>query len=269
MICGTFDHITVYDNIENGMHIDAGSAPVIRNSVFALNQGRGICHISAADNPTVENTLFFANTVSLMHVIGSELHTIAQVNALSYATDNAEGDPLFANGAAGDVRLTASSPCVDAGLASVVPSTARGAFGNPRVLDGDLDGVETTDMGAHELTFVELDVSGATSPGSVVSFSTSGMPGMTVQVWVGANLTPTIDPPFGTAFFSLSSRRRMIKSGTNPLAGSFKIPGLVPSGTPLVFQARALDASGQLGTWGNPIHVLADRDDARASRLLG
>ncbi len=68
---------------------------------------------------------------------------------------NITNAPLFINPANGDFRLLATSPCIDAGSNDLVKvSTDLG--GNPRILDGDYDGVETVDMGAYEFQVLML-----------------------------------------------------------------------------------------------------------------
>ena len=72
---------------------------------------------------------------------------------------NINVDPLFADpdGPDGnpntfednDYRLAAGSPCVDTGDNAAVTTTTDLA-GNPRIVDGDLDGTPTVDMGVYE-----------------------------------------------------------------------------------------------------------------------
>ena len=59
-------------------------------------------------------------------------------------TNNKTDNPLFANAGAGDYRLQAGSPCVNAGSNSYVSSGALDLDGNPRIHGG------TVDMGAYE-----------------------------------------------------------------------------------------------------------------------
>lgn len=68
-----------------------------------------------------------------------------------------DADPLFENMAAGNFRLSADSPCIDAGAPAPVP-TATDLDGNYRVHDGDGDGVTLIDMGAYEYGSMLVDV---------------------------------------------------------------------------------------------------------------
>ena len=75
-------------------------------------------------------------------------------------TGNLDDDPQFvdADGLDGisgteddDLRLTADSPCIDAGDPAYVPDPEDVDLdGNPRLLDGDGDGTPCVDMGAYE-----------------------------------------------------------------------------------------------------------------------
>ncbi len=64
---------------------------------------------------------------------------------------NFTGDPGFAKLAEGSVALRAGSPCVDRGDPSAFPLEITDLDGDPRVLDGDLDGSDALDIGADEL----------------------------------------------------------------------------------------------------------------------
>ncbi len=63
---------------------------------------------------------------------------------------NIDQDPLFADPQAGDFRLIANSPCIDAGTPEVENLPERDLNGLPRSVDGDGDGMPLPDMGAYE-----------------------------------------------------------------------------------------------------------------------
>ena len=51
----------------------------------------------------------------------------------------------------GDFRLQSTSPCIDTGDNTFVPSGVDGDLdGSKRIVDGDSDGTATVDIGAYE-----------------------------------------------------------------------------------------------------------------------
>lgn len=99
---------------------------------------------------------------------------------------NISMDPLFVNPLGGDYRLWWNSPCVDAGTNEGAP--AFDLLGYPRPIDGNLDGIAITDMGAYEYAPVQviLDVLPGESPNRI-PIQKNGM------VTVAILGTPTFD----------------------------------------------------------------------------
>lgn len=91
------------------------------------------------------------------------LYTTVRNTCSPDATHGVDGNitnaPMFVDAGNGDYRLRATSPCIDAGSNGVV-TTSTDIDGNERIIDGDLDGTATVDMGAYEfqITGVEIDV---------------------------------------------------------------------------------------------------------------
>ena len=252
---GRYENIAIWDNHSNGFHMQFGSDPIVRNSIFGLNTGRGICQIHSNDAPLIDNNLFWNNGVSLMHLTGGELHSIAQINALSYASDNLSADPLFIDVDAFDYRPGAGSPCIDAGFAATFPALAVDARGTPRVLDGDLNGQARVDIGPQELDHVELGLLARVGRDGSLSFSAAGTGGLSYQLWLGREAPASEDPPYGVQLFQLSGASTL-DAGTLPATGSVSIPAGYASGDVLVLQALALNGGGTAGNWSNAVRVV-------------
>lgn len=92
---GSFKNVGIADNSDNGLHFHKGSNVSMVNCYFVRNSGRGICHIDAASTAILENCLFWANRISLMHYRDTELRTLSAVNHLAYAKNNLSADPKF------------------------------------------------------------------------------------------------------------------------------------------------------------------------------
>jgi len=234
---GTYDHIVVHGNTSNGFHIQRASDPKIHNSVFSRNSGRGVCVIHGTDTPIVENNLFHENQVAIYHSRGFDLRTIEEVNALSYARDNLDADPMFMDVSRLDFRLQPGSPCIEAGVA-FEDDLLLDAHGNPRALDGDLDGVIATDIGFLEYCNLDLDVQGEVVPGGTITVTVTGTERLNLLFTAG--FTPgsfEAIAPLGAWALSGAPGVRLIPAGTIPFAADLRIPARLTAGTGIVVQA--------------------------------
>jgi serine protease len=114
----------------------------IANNVGPAN-GAGLYQSAGA----ARNLVVFGNQPNEVHSeAGTLTHSCAP--GLVTGTGNLSANPRFANAAGGEYRLSAGSPCVDAGTnaTGVVSDFARAA----RPADGDDDSVARMDMGCHE-----------------------------------------------------------------------------------------------------------------------
>jgi hypothetical protein len=99
----------------------------------------------------------------------SDVRYIGSYGAISQ--NNIDADPLFVSG---DYTLSQLSPCIDKGDQTLLPDGVEtDAVGNPRVVDGDHDGVRQVDMGCYEqgastgaIRYVRANISTPAIPGT-------------------------------------------------------------------------------------------------------
>jgi len=153
--------------------IQAGAG--FTNCTFVGNRAASAFPVAAgiaagASVVTVDNTILWDNRVGV-GIDGNQPGTggeAAQLSLSSSALDirhslvegwtgslggtaNLGDDPLFADEAGGDFRLTEGSPAVDSGDSGAVPpDLLLDLDGNPRIVDGDGDTIAVVDRGAYE-----------------------------------------------------------------------------------------------------------------------
>lgn len=160
---------------------------------------------------------------------------------------------------------------MDAGSAFL--TTGVDIAGNPRVLDGDLDGGMVVDMGAHELGNVALSVMGNAVPGGTLTVTTTGTAGLQPYLVIGDSVmsahpggsavgrssASTLLPPWGSLLVALPFATQVIAMAPIPGASTITIPPTLPVPMEFVFQTVAfgtpLPSWLTPGNFSNPVTV--------------
>jgi Chlamydia polymorphic membrane protein (Chlamydia_PMP) repeat len=163
---------TLTNVIFSGNHAQSGggiyndrSNPTVTNATISGNSARsGGGMLNYGCSPQLRSSVIWGNSAPTGPAIfddGSTPNVSFSIVEGGYpGIGNLDTNPLFATPidpaaaptTAGDLRLRAESPAIDAGnddfLNPALPATDRD--GNPRRVDGDLDGTVRVDMGAYE-----------------------------------------------------------------------------------------------------------------------
>lgn len=114
--------------------------------------GGGV-NVSPLGTLRMANSIVWGNSSSSGNQIeggGGVYVTYSNIQNGYPGTGNINANPAFKDGTNGDFHLQGTSPCIDVGnnSASLIPSLDF--EGDPRIVDGDNDNIDTVDMGADE-----------------------------------------------------------------------------------------------------------------------
>jgi hypothetical protein len=206
-----------------GMRNSGSSSPTVTNCTFsgnsADNYGGGMYNRDSS-SPTLTNCILWGDTAA---VDGNEIalydFSTIDVNycdikggqtdiykedsncTVNWGTGNISANPLFLADIPDQVRLLATSPCIDAGDNNAVPAdtadldndgntvepTPFDLDGRPRFADGDCNGTAIVDMGAYEFAWVYLGDFAGGCDVDFVDFSVLGLTWLLEQGQPGYN----------------------------------------------------------------------------------
>jgi hypothetical protein len=141
-----------------GMNSYLGGGEAI-NCTFVDNvsrqQGGGMAFGRAINCIAINNSAVYSRSVPNFAYTSTSSSCAPE---LAHGVDgNITNAPMFVDPDNEDYRLLAISPCIDAGSNGVVIASID-LDGNERIVDGDLDGTATVDMGAYEFNVQEIPV---------------------------------------------------------------------------------------------------------------
>lgn len=254
--------------IEDSLFVDNGTYGCVAGTSSTGNNSFSIRRNTVANNGQHYGMLIGSSTSSLAYEVshnicwgngnGSVSDFDLSVSAVGFAYDNIIGtssligsngnvsvDPLFIDAAQGDYRLSANSPAVDA---ISDPPSGSDVYGVPRLIDGNLDSVIRSDIGAieHRPLWCAAEV----SAGSMLSMQLfSPAPG-SARVFGSrqAAFTTPLTTPFGDLYVSRVHHVAFGAVSTGPqLPGVMTVqippyPSLI--GTRITFQALTTTNSG-------------------------
>ena len=207
-----------------GMWVSANSSPeiftnnTIAANTTAYNKTSGIFVTGFAQNATFTNNIVVAAAGQAAATCDSTYSSISPLlsynDAFSSSGQNWSGicdttsqpgnisaDPQFIN-AGTEFHLQWGSPAVDAGNNSAPNLSTTDFDGNPRVVDGNGDGIAVVDLGAYELSPTTITLApgnltfgpqplGSTSAPQAVTLSNTGNQALRFAISVDANFAQT------------------------------------------------------------------------------
>ena len=138
-----------------GMYNWDSSSPVLTNCTFSGNSagsdGGGVFnHFNSS--AALTNSILWGNSPNqISNDSSTPVVTYCDVQGGYSGEGNIDEDPLFVDAADGDYHLGPDSPCIDVGNNDAPELPGLDFEREPRILDGDDDGIAIVDMGVDEV----------------------------------------------------------------------------------------------------------------------
>lgn len=136
------------------------SSPTITNNIITDSRWVGIFNYTA--NSWITNNIITGAvdgiyniwhgtlTITYNNLWGNRDNDIVSYRSNPTVANNISVDPMFVDPTIGDFNLQEASLCIDAGMNDAPGLPETDFNGNPRIADGNADGIDIVDMGAIE-----------------------------------------------------------------------------------------------------------------------
>lgn len=232
-----------------GIDDESESAPTLINCTFSNNTAStgGAVNIGSGTSLTLSNCILWGDTAAT----GAELS--GATTSISVTTSDIQGglgtidaDPQWVSPTTGNFQLKETSPCINDGTNSAVPSNLTvDLAGNPRIIDG------VVDLGAYEAQLVAVTWTGL---GDGINWSNRGnwsdllVPTQNDDV----TIPPAFAPQIGTGSFAVHS---LLIQGTSRVdlgSGSLAIDYGGGNPSPLASVKSEIASGFNGGLWNGP-----------------
>lgn len=231
-----------------GLRLSGGSFTV-RNATVHGGNGAGIV-ATGWTGDVVDSIVFGTAGAETVGLSAARVHSSRSAQ-FQGSNGNIGGNPQFVAATSGDLRLLASSPCVETATPSA-SATGADAGGAPRFTDGNLDGVRRLDMGAFEFTNVGLQITGFAGSGGTLTFDVTGTPALATLLVIGFDGQAELGD-YGTLFIQTGLPILVLPWASAPSSLALPLPPNLPAPFDVAFQA--IVSSGTKANLSNVEHV--------------
>ncbi len=213
----------VADHCQNGIVLGTGTWNLVHATVADCTSS-GIS--GTGWSGMAVNTIAWNNGGNYVGIADSQLLNCNGSATAAGTNGNINLDPMFVDPMAGDYRLQALSPCLDAGDVPAAHAVLVDWDEGSRLADDDLSGNVLPDMGAFEKITWRLDVQGTPALGTTMMFTMAGpAAGFGLLLVDLASASHEFFPDYGYLLIALSSQVTIAAT----LPANFSFPAVIPN----------------------------------------